>query len=73
MRRKEKKIVKSNIFTLESEGFAVPENIRSLVSFLLIVSSPSFANKKLWNVGSPRTGIKGLPLLNFKGSTRLHL
>lgn len=51
----------------------MPENIRSLVSFLLIVSFISFDDKKLGNVGSLRTGMNGLPLLNFTGSTRLHL
>ncbi len=51
----------------------MPENICNLVSFLLIVSSTSFDDKKLGNVGSLRTEVNGLPLLNFNGSTRLHL
>lgn len=71
--RQEKEIVKLNIFAWESDGFAVPENIRSLVSFLLIASSISFDGKKLGNADSLRTEVNGLPLLNFKGSTRLHL
>ena len=58
--------------TLESVGFAVPENIFNRSLFLLTDFSMRLDSKKLGNVRSLRTGTQGFPFSNFNDSFMSH-